>query len=65
MVKLSVNVSNETLDVLRWLARVKEITMTEAIKDAIGAAQFIEEAKRRGDKILTEDKDGHFLVWTF
>jgi hypothetical protein len=56
--RLSVNLNEESAEVLRSVTRSRGITTTEAIRRAIGLLAFFEDANRAGAKIVQETKDG-------
>lgn len=56
-VKLSVNLSEETVGALRALAERRGVSMTEVIRRAISDAKYLDDAVREGKKILIEDSD--------
>jgi uncharacterized protein YnzC (UPF0291/DUF896 family) len=51
-VKVSVNLSEEVVNVLRELANRRGITMTEAIEQAILNDKYLNDIKEEGSKIL-------------
>ncbi|MFH1193952.1 MAG: hypothetical protein V1661_03075 [bacterium] len=55
---LTMNVSPEFIKALRWIAKRRGKTMAEVIHHAIGTEKFIEEAQKKGRKILTANKWG-------
>ncbi len=57
-IKLSLNLSEEAVAALRKLAKDRNRTMTEVIRDAIGTEVFIEDAKKKNEKILIEEAGG-------
>jgi hypothetical protein len=55
LVRLSVNLNQETAAALRELAQTKGITYGEAIRRAISIYSFIDKEKQQGRKILLSD----------
>ena len=51
-VNVSVNLSQEVVDVLRELANRRGITMTEAIEQAIWNDKYLNDIKKEGSKVL-------------
>ena len=64
-VKVSVNLPTESVDTLRTYAGEHGITMTEALRRALGLQSFIDQEVSEGTKVLLEDKSGKMrqLVW--
>ena len=58
--KLAVNLPSESVNRLRTYAEVHEITMTEALRRALGVQDFLNKELYKGGKILIEDKRGNF-----
>ncbi len=58
--KLAVNVPTAAIDSLRTYAAVHEITMTEALRRALGVQDFLNKELCKGGKVLIEDKRGRF-----
>lgn len=56
-VKISANIPEETLELLRDLAARRHTTVTEALKRAIELDSFLVSQEDIGSKILIEDKD--------
>lgn len=54
--RLSVNINEESAEVLREVTHRHGITTTEAIRRAIGLLRFFEEEAARGNEILTRDQ---------
>lgn len=57
--RLSVNINNESADILRAVTKDRGISTTEAIRRAIGLLGFFEAARENKTDIYTEDQDGH------
>lgn len=53
-VRLSLNVSAETMSVLRDYAGRKGISLTEAVRRAIGILNFVDEAQESGASLVIE-----------
>ena len=58
VVKLSVNLPQEIVDVLRGLATRRNTTMTEVIRRGIGTEKYLQDAVDKGGKVLVEDRRG-------
>ena len=56
-VKLTVNLPEREMAVLRRIADRRDITLTDAVRRAIAMEQFIEEVERQGGKLLVEQPD--------
>ena len=56
-VKFSANLSVDVVESLKSIAKSQGISMTEALRRAIGLEKFMLDADREGSKILIEDKD--------
>lgn len=56
--KLSVNLPAESVDELRAYAKKHGITMTEALRRAMGLQKFIDQEIAEGAKVLLEHKSG-------
>lgn len=65
MIKLSVNLSEDVIEALRELAKTRNVTMTEVIRDAIGTEKFLEDARQSNKKILIEDEKGQVRQLVF
>lgn len=55
--KISVNLSNEVIDVLREMAARDNVTMTEILRRAISTQKFLEDARDAGKAILLRDEN--------
>jgi hypothetical protein len=53
--RLSVNLSSEAAEAIREIAGQRNITVTEAIRRAISTQKYVEDAVRRGARILVEE----------
>jgi hypothetical protein len=56
-VKLTVNLSGPIYDTLQELADQQGVTVTEALRKAIGTEKFLREQTSSGGKILIQDQD--------
>ncbi len=59
--KLSVNLPTESLEQVRDYAEDNGITMTEAIRRALGTQHFLANEVSKGGKILIEARNGSML----
>ena len=55
--KISVNLSNDVIDVLREMAARDNVTMTEILRRAISTQKFLEDAQAAGKAILLRDEN--------
>lgn len=58
LVRLNVNLNQETAEALKDIAKKENISLTEAVRRAIAILKFVEEEQDRGRKIQTMDRDG-------
>ena len=65
VIKMSVNLSVDAVNVLKGLAEKRGTTMTEVFRQAIGTQKFIEDVYRAKGKILVEDKQGRIKQLVF
>ena len=65
VIKMSVNISRETVNVLRHLAAKRNITMTEVLRQAIGTEKFLDEVSDNRGTVLIEDKRGRVRQLVF
>jgi hypothetical protein len=56
--RLSINLSTETADAFRELAGRKGLSITEGIRRAISAWQFLEDETSKGNQIAVIERDG-------
>jgi predicted transcriptional regulator len=56
--KASFNLPDEELEQLRQLAAERNVTVTQALRQAIADSSFIQEQVREKNKLLVEKKDG-------
>lgn len=65
-VRLSVNLNASAADTLKMYSKRQGITVTEAIRRAIGVLKYIDDAQRRGATLNIEEsgslKEVQFLV---
>ena len=54
--KISVNLSDEVVEILREMAARENVTMTEILRRAISTQKFLEDAKAEGKTILLRDE---------
>lgn len=57
VVKLSVNLSEDVAGALKDLATHEGISMTEALRRAIGTEKFLRDEISKGHKVLIEDDE--------
>jgi hypothetical protein len=58
MKKVTVNLSDETIEDLKAVAEKQGITLTEAIRKAIATEKFVQDERDEGAKILVERPGG-------
>jgi Ribbon-helix-helix protein, copG family len=56
--RLSINLSTETADAFRELTGRKGLSITEGIRRAIAAWQFLEDEMSKGNQIAVIERDG-------
>ncbi len=56
--RLSVNINNESAEILRQVTADRGITTTEAVRRAIGLLGFFEAARKSNSKVVVEDASG-------
>jgi predicted transcriptional regulator len=56
LVRLSVNLNNETADALKEIAEERGISVTETVRRAISVYKYIEEELSQGHKVQVADK---------
>ena len=59
-IKMSVNLSEEIVDALKSIAKIRGVNMTEALRQAISTEKFFLDEVADGNKILLEDKKKKF-----
>lgn len=65
MTRLSININDDTAEVLRRLAAKKQTTVTEILRRSVSAYKFIEDECVFGDKTLkTVDRNGDSWIVT-
>lgn len=57
VVKVTVNLPEETVEAIRQIAERRGTTMTEALRQAIESEKFFDQEIRNGSKILVERPD--------
>ncbi len=60
-VKVTVNLPDESVDALRKIAQERDITLTEALRQAIESERFLEREVRQGSGRLLLEKPGGAL----
>jgi hypothetical protein len=60
IIKMSVNLPDGDVKVLKGLVDKRGVTMTAVLRQAISIAKFIDDAHEDESKILIEDKKGRF-----
>lgn len=58
VIKMIVNLSPEVIGALRHLAKRRNTTMTEVLRQAIGTEKFLDEVSDDQGRVLVEDKRG-------
>ena len=58
VVRLSINLTPQVADELKGYAARKGISVTEAVRRAIGVLSFVDEAQDRGASVNVAEKDG-------
>jgi len=58
LVRLSVNLNPDTADVLKEYAIRKGVSVTEAVRRAIGVLKFVDETQNRGASVMVSDDSG-------
>ena len=56
-VKVTVNLTEDEVATLKDLAGKKGTTVTSTLRQAIALQKIVEDADKRGDKVLIEDRD--------
>jgi predicted transcriptional regulator len=56
--RVNVNFSDEAYRALKELARSKDKTISEVLRDAIALEQWYEDTKQEGGRVIVELKDG-------
>jgi hypothetical protein len=65
LIKLTVNVSNETYTALKEMAAQRGVTVTEMLRQAISTAKWVQDTTAQGEKILKQDREGRLLEVVF
>jgi predicted transcriptional regulator len=55
-VKLTVTLSEDIMNALRSLAQERDISMTQALRQAITTERFLADAIKQGEKVLLRDE---------
>jgi predicted transcriptional regulator len=58
IIKMSVNLGSDVVEVLKTLARKRCSTMTDVIRQAIGTEVFLQGVRDNHGTVLIEDKNG-------
>ena len=58
LVRLSVNLNPDAADVLKEYANRKGVSITEAVRRAIGVLKFVDETQNRGASVTVSDDSG-------
>lgn len=56
-IKLSANLSEEVVSALKEIADAQGVTVTEALRRAIGTEKFLQDEIAKGHKVLIEDDE--------
>jgi len=56
-VKVSMNLLQTDVDLLKELAKSRGTTVTDVVRQAIAVEKFLDQSQRNGEKLLIEDKD--------
>ncbi|WUJ73839.1 ribbon-helix-helix protein, CopG family [Kribbella soli] len=59
IVRLSVNLAADAMEVLRWLANRRGLSLTETIRRAITVLKFIEDEVDKGNKLAVVETDAN------
>jgi predicted transcriptional regulator len=65
LIKLTVNLSPEVYDALKALAARRGLTVTEALRQAISTAKWVQDTLDHGEKILKQDPRGNLFEIVF
>ena len=65
VIKMSVNLPTAAVKVLKGLAKKRNVTMTDVLRQAIGTEKFIDEVNEAKGKVLVEDKRGRLRQLVF
>lgn len=58
VVKMSVNLSEDVLNLLKSMAEERGTTVTEVLRHAIGVEKYVDDVKKENGKILVETSKG-------
>jgi Ribbon-helix-helix protein, copG family len=56
-VKVSMNLTQEDIDILRALAEKRGISMTEVVRRALALEKFVDDSTEQGEKVLIQGPD--------
>lgn len=56
--RVNVNFSDDAYEALKEIARNRDKTISEVLRDAIALEQWYEETKREGGRVIVELQDG-------
>jgi hypothetical protein len=56
--RVNVNFSDEAYEVLKEIARSRDKSISEVLRDAIALEQWYEDTKREGGRVIVELSDG-------
>lgn len=56
--RVNVNFSDDAYEALKEIARSRDKTISEVLRDAIALEQWYEETKREGGRVIVELQDG-------
>ncbi len=60
MVKTTMNLPQESIDILRDLATTTGVSMAEVVRRSVAIDKFLHDTKSEGGKILIKDKNNSF-----
>jgi limonene-1,2-epoxide hydrolase len=63
--RLSVNINNETADVLRRYTAEHHVSTTEAVRRAIGLLNYFEDARKNDVRIMAQAANGERSTLAF
>lgn len=64
-IKVSFNLPQADINVLREIADQRSTTVTEALRGAVATEKYLRDAAARGEKILVEGEDGRLRELVF
>ena len=65
LIKMSVNLSEDVVNILKKMAEERHTTLTEVLRKAIGMEKFVDDIKKENGKILIEDNNGRIREVVF